>query len=71
MMGAGHGTQARMQPLSPDHPPELILSLFDPRLHCDLACRSAPRLCPPLEGLLPNAREGPGKGMGRLPDLSA
>jgi len=71
MMGAGHGSQARMQPLSPDHPPELILSLFDPRLHCDPASRSAPSLGPPLEGLLPDAREGPGKGMGHLPDQSA
>jgi len=71
MMWAGHGSQARMQPLSPDHPPELILSLFDPPLHCDLACRSAPRLGPPLAGLLPDAGEGPGKGMGRLSDQSA
>ena len=58
-------------PSPPDRPPELILSLFDPRLHCDPACRSAPRLGPPLEGLLPDAREGPGKGMGCLPDRSA
>jgi len=71
MMGAGHGSQARMQPLSPDHPPELTLSLFDSPLHCDPAFRSAPRLGPPLEGLLPDAGEGPGKGMGRLPDQSA
>jgi len=52
-------------------PAKIIMSLFDPRLRCDLACRSAPRLGPPLEGLLPEVCEGPGNGMGRLPDWSA
>jgi len=51
-------------------PPKIIISLFDPRLRFDLACRSALHLVPPLEGRMPEVCEGPGKGMGHLPDWS-
>jgi len=58
----------------PDHPPELILSLTDPHLRCDLACRPALGLGPLLRvfGLYCRRLASDlGNGMGHLPYRSA